>query len=81
MSRNDIAGCTVHSTRSSASRCAHGAFEHQRRAGHGVEHLAVLCRRGDETFGDLGVHVGERVGRFVDVVERVGVAGTVDADG
>ena len=46
------------------------AFQHERRTGHGVEDVAVLGGRGDQALGDLGVDVGEGVGRLVDVVER-----------
>ena len=46
------------------------ALQHQRRSRHGIEDVAMGCRRGNETFGDLGVDVGEGVGRFIDVVER-----------
>ena len=59
----------------------HRALEDERRTRHGVEDPAVLDRRGDEPFGDLGVHVGERVGVLVDVVERRRPAATSAADG
>ena len=48
------------------AQALHRAFEHERRAGHGVQDVAVLGGRGDESLGDLGVDVGERVGRLVD---------------
>ena len=48
---------------------AHRAFEHERRARHGVEDVAVLGGRGDEPVDDLGVDVLEPIGRLVDVVE------------
>ena len=70
MSRNDMAGRTVHSTRSSAQQAPHRALQDQRRPGYGVEDLAVLAGCGDEAFGDLGVHVGKCVGRLVHIVER-----------
>ena len=46
-----------------------GPFEDEWRAGNGVEDLAVLGGGGDEPLDDLGVDVGEPVGRLVDVVE------------
>ena len=60
---------------------AHRSLEHERRAGHGVQHLAVLGRGGDEALGDLGVHVLEAVGRLVHVVERDGVGHEVRRSG
>ena len=55
------------------AQASNRAFQHQRRARHGVEDLAVLGGRGDEAFGDLGVHIGKRVARLVDIVEGGGV--------
>ena len=52
------------------AQALHRAFQDQRRPGHGVEDLAVLAGCGDEAFGDLGVHIGECVGRLVHIVER-----------
>ena len=46
-----------------------GVFEDEWRSGDGVEDLAVLDGRGDEALDDLGVHILEAVGRFVDVIE------------
>ena len=40
------------STRPSSTQQPHGALEHERRAGHRVEDLAVLGGRGDEPFDD-----------------------------
>ena len=42
----------------------------RRRAGHGVQHFAVLAGGGDESSSDLGIDVIDRLGRVVDVVER-----------
>ncbi len=47
-----------------------GPFENERRAGYGVEDLAVFGGGEHKTLGDLAVHVGERIGRLVDLVER-----------
>ena len=70
MSRNDMAGRTTQSTRSSALQALDRSFQDQRGPRHGVQDLTVLAGRGDETFGDLGVHIGEGVGRLVHIVER-----------
>jgi hypothetical protein len=43
---------------------------HRRRAGDGVEHLAVLVRSLDDPTRDLGVHVVDRLGRVVHIIER-----------
>jgi hypothetical protein len=49
----------------------HRAFEHERRAGHGVQHVAVLVCGGDELVGDRTVDDIERVSAFVHRVERL----------
>ena len=41
-----------------------------RRAGHGVQHLAVLDRGGDQRVDDAAVDLVEGVGGLVEVVER-----------
>ena len=53
-----------------AEQSAHGSFEDQRGAGHGVQDLSVFGGRGDEALGDLGVHICEGLRRLVDIVER-----------
>ena len=71
-----------------------GSLRHQRRAGHGVEDLAVGCRRLHQGVHDPRVHLVERGGRVVQVVEgaepahrrrsrvarrtQIAVAGTID---
>ena len=69
-SRNDIAGSTSQSHPLVGEQRAHRALEHERRAGHGVQHLAVLDGGGDERLDDRRVDVVEAVGRLVEVVER-----------
>ena len=74
-SRNERAGSTSTSTRGvGPTQQLDGALGDQRRAGHRVEHLAVLGGRGDEVVDDRAVDLVERVGRLVEVVERGGVA-------
>lgn len=53
---------------------ANRAFQDQGRAGDRVEDSTVPDRRVDQPFGDLGVHVVERVGLLVHLVEghRIG---------
>ena len=51
----------------------HGAFEHQRRSGYGVEDLAVLVGGAAQRCGDVGVDRVEGVRSVVEVVERDGV--------
>ena len=80
-SRNDIAGSTSHVDPVVGAQRAHAALEHERRAGDGVQHLAVLGGGGDEPLDDRGVDVVEAVGRLVEVVERRRASGTRSALG
>ena len=68
-SRNESAGTSSTATRVVGQQQLDRALGHHRRAGHGVEHLAVRGRRGDERVDDAGVHVLDAVGRLVEVVE------------
>ncbi len=52
------------------AKCAHRPFEHERRPGNHVDHLAELGGGGNQPVGDLGIDVVEGVGPLVQVVER-----------
>ena len=61
-SRNDSDGTTSTLDARVGAQQLHGALGHERRTGHGVDDLAVLGGRGDQSFDDRGVDVVERVG-------------------
>ena len=80
-SRNDRAGSTSTSTRSSATQQLDGALGDDRRAGHRVEHLAVLGGGGHQRLDDGGVDLVEGVARRRRGRRRLAASGTATAAG